>query len=156
MKLNKVRLTVLVILFGFVMISSNLSTATASSTNPVVFGTITDAYYKDLNNQSYLDIQYNMSIYISDFSATDAVNGYYYTLLIGLTYPDGTSYWWQFNTVTYKQSFNLKVLIYDSVTQSGWYTASSYTMSTYGRDKAYFSSMEFDPPSAGVIGDPTT
>ena len=93
-----------------------------------------------------------MSFYLSDFSATNAVNGYYYTLLVGLTYPDGTTYCFQFNLVSYKQSFNLHVIWYDSVTQSGWYTAQSYTYSTYGHDKAVYSSLDFDPPSTGSYG----
>ena len=156
MKINKLRITVLVSLFGLIMISSNMSTVTASSTAPVVFGTITDAFYTNLNNQSYLDIQYNMSFNISDFSASNTVNGYYYTLFVGLTFPDGSNYWWQFNLITYKQSFKLKILFYDCVTQGGWYTASTYTMSTYGRDRAFYSSLDFDPPSGGVIGTPTT
>ena len=93
-----------------------------------------------------------MSFNINDFSSSNAVNGYYFTLIVGLQYPDGTNYWYQFNLVTYKQSFNLRVRFYDSVTQSGWYLAQSYTYSTYGHDSAYYSSFEFDPPGAGVIG----
>ncbi len=150
MKLTKHKIFFVVILFVLTVgLTTNLTSGSASSSSPVVYGTITDAFYANLNNQSYYDIQYNMSVYISDFTSYNAVNGYYFTLLIGLQYPDGTNYWYQFNLVTYKQSFNLKVIFYDSVTQSGWYTAQSYSFSTYGHDSAYYSMMTFDPPSAG-------
>lgn len=156
MRIKKRTLLLLVVLFGLVSLSNGISVGSASNSSPVVLGNITAADYANLNNQSYLDIEYNMTFNITDFSASNSVNGYYYTLLVGLTYPDGTTYWAQFNLVTYNQTFKLHVIWYDSVTQTGWYTAQSYTCSTYGHDKAYYSSLEFDPPSAGVFnGSPT-
>lgn len=156
MKIKTRNIFILIALFILVLgLTSSTMPATASTSSPVVFGKITDAFYANLNNQSYYDIEYNMSFNITNFVAYNAVNGYYYTLLVGLTYPDGTTYWYQFNLVTYQQTFNLKVIFYDSVTQSGNYTAQSYTCSTYGHDSAFYSYMIFDPPSAGVIGKPS-
>lgn len=152
-RLNK-KITFLVIVFGFTMMGNNILTANASSSSPVVYGTINAAYYTNYNNNNVYDIIYNESVYISDFSSINSVNGYYLTLLVGLTYPDGTTYWYQFNLVSYTQSFNLQIVFLDSVSQSGWYTAQSYSCSTYGHDKAYYSTMEFDPPPTGIISPP--
>ncbi len=155
MRIKKRNLFLLIALFGLASLSGSIfagNASTTTSTPAVVYGTITNAYYANLNNISYLDIEYDMSFNITDFTATNAVNGYYYTLLVGLTYPDGTTYWAEFNLVTYTSTFGLHVIWYDSVTQGGWYTAQSYTFSTYGNDRAFYSSMEFDPPSAGVYG----
>ena len=146
----------LVTLFSLAMMANSSSNASAtSSTDPVVFGTLVDAFYGDLdhNNDTY-DIQYNITVTISNFQDSNKVNGYYLTLVEGLEYPDGSSCWYQFNLVSYVQTFNLKVIWYNYVTQSGWYTAHSYSYSTYGHDKAFYSFIEFDPPSAGVTGSP--
>lgn len=153
MKHTKIYIILLIALFGLFAVSNSVLVGSASSnTAPVVEGTITDAYYANLNNQSYYDIVYNMSFNISDFTSTNTVNGYYFTLLVGLTYPDGTTYWCQFNLISYQQTFTLQVIWYDSVTQSGWYTAQSYTYPMNNHNNAYYSSFEFDPPSAGVGG----
>ena len=155
MKITKRKLSITLVLFSVIMLLNSFSTANASnSTPPVVYGTITNAFYTDLNNQSYYDIQYDMSFNITDFTSCNSVNGYYFTLLVGLQYPDGSNYWYQFKLVTYKQSFHLSVVFYDAVTQSGWYTAQSYTYSTYGHDSAYYSSLQFDPPRGGGPGSP--
>lgn len=152
LKNKKISFAIIIFLVG--MFANNITSVNASSTSPVVYGTINAAYYTDYNNQSYLDIIYNMSLYISDFTSTNTVNGYYLTLLVGLTYPDGTTFWYQINLVSYKQSFNLQIIFLNSVTQSGWYTAQSYSYSTYGHDKAYYSSVEFDPPPSETISPP--
>ena len=156
MKIKKRNMFIIVALFVLAMgLTSSTTSVSASNTSPVVYGNITDAFYANLNNQSYYDIQYNMSFNITNFSTYNSANGYYYTLIVGLTYPDGSTYWYQFNLVTYQQSFNLKVIFYDSVTQSGWYTAQSYTYSTYGHDSAYYSCLTFDPPTGVTGGSPS-
>lgn len=153
---HKKRNFLLLVIFLSLMVVANSSiTAKASATDQVVFGTINDAFYGDLDgNGNSNDIQFNLSVYISNFQTSNSANGYYLTLLEGLEYPDGTTVWVQFNLIAYVQSFNANVIWYNSVTQGGWYTAHSYSFSTYGHDKAYYSCLTFDPPTAGVTGSP--
>ena len=138
------------------MLMNNIPTAAASSSDSVVFATIDAASYGDYDQKGNTqDILYNMSVYISNFVSSDAQNGYYLTILIGLQYPDGSQIWYQANLIAYAQSFGLNVYLYNAATQSGWYTAMSYSYSTYGHDSPYYSSLKFDPPSAGITGVPT-
>lgn len=157
MKYTKRNLMLLVTVFAIAMSANGLSTANASSSSPAVYGTIDSASYGNYDNAgNTLDILYNMTVYISDFSTTNAQNGYYLTLLLGIQYPDGSQIWYKVNFVSYVQTFQLRVYFYNTVTQSGWYTAMSYSYPTYGHNKPFYSSLEFDPPSAGISGTPQT
>ena len=88
MNLRKKYVFLLLALFSLAMVAnSSTNVSASSSTDPVVFGTLVDAFYGDLdhNNDTY-DIQYNLTVYISNFQDSNKVNGYYLTLIEGLDY----------------------------------------------------------------------
>jgi hypothetical protein len=146
----KKKFSLILVFIGLGLFANTIS-VDASSSSPVVFATITDAFYDDLDKEGDIfDIQYNLSVTINDFTNSNSVYGYYLSIILGLEYPSGSTLWYRIDILSYKQTFNLKVIFYDSCLEGGWYTAHSYSFSTYGHEKAYYDS--FDPPSAGFLG----
>ena len=72
MKLRKRNILLLIGVTALLLVSASSSVGNASINNPVVFGTIDDAFYADLDHQNdTYDIQYNVSVFISDFTTSD-------------------------------------------------------------------------------------
>lgn len=146
----------LISLFGLLMVgSSGVSPASAGTINVAAF--VDDAFYADLDEEGdTYDIQYEMSVYLLDFTYWDWLFGYDLTLYIGLEYPSGLLFWYKWDLTSYEDSFYLKLQFADACYESGWYNAHLIGVSAWGTETyVLYHQLTFDPPgSTGGTGPP--
>ena len=114
-----------------------------------------DAYYADLDSDSYEDdIRIVLNVSLIGFTREEVLLGVEYGLLLTLYLPSNTHYSYQYTSTDNSTTFALQVDILHQATESGWYKlriAGFYKNLDINKPfiESYF---QFDPPG-GTTGD---
>ncbi len=153
MKKNKV--LSIMLLIGILFSPSQFTNAGApgfwvfSTENPTISVRVIDAYYADLDNDTYQDDIYALVRF--ELSGAAWYNFDYY---VTLTLPSGYNFSYAF-AITATGSFDLNHYFFDHATESGNYTLSVLVILKTGGLSTDSDIYVFDPPGASTGGDPT-
>lgn len=130
------------------------ASAGQASANFSVYVSINDAYYADLDGDLLADdIKLDLTLEIYNYNFYTSVEVY-----VGVTLPSGTEYWFVITLDVYKSTTyygtGLDVNLYDTATESGWYTAHAVGFAS-GESYSVMESLTFDPPGGYLPGNPS-
>ncbi|MCH8906361.1 MAG: hypothetical protein IH840_04655 [Candidatus Heimdallarchaeota archaeon] len=140
----------MVLIIGFCILSVGIVPVSADYS---VVVTLNDAWYEDSDNDGYEDdiiLILTLELFIK--RAVTKVD-----LYVGVQLPSGAEFWFLTELKLRKSgdyaSFDFKFTLFDTATESGWYTA--YAIGYAAGDKyAIMDSLEFDPPGSKSGGVP--
>ncbi len=148
MKNNK-----LTLILGLILLTINLGSILGASANFSVDMTIEDAWYADLDNDSYTDdIAVVVLLELYNYNYITSVDVY-----IGVELPSGTTYWFTADLSLYKTTYygylEITFHLLNTATETGWYTAKAVGFAD-GETLSIMHSYDFDPPGETNGGDP--
>ncbi len=153
--MNKDKTMMIAIFTVVLLIPSQFATAgapvfnTSTSDAPSISVRVVEAYYADLDNDTFQDDIYALV----RFSLSGAVR-YNFDYYVTLTLPSGYNFSYAF-AINTGESFELNHYFFDHAIESGNYTLSVLVVLRTGGISTDSHVYVFDPPGASTGGDPT-
>ena len=153
--LKKGKILSIIILIGILFSPSQFTTAgipefnVSNTESPTISVRVIDAYYSDLDNDTYQDDIYALV----RFELSGALR-YYFDYYVTLTLPSGYNFSYAFAIIA-TGSFDLNHYFFDHAIESGNYTLSVFVILKTEGISTDSHIYVFDPPRASTGGDPT-